>query len=179
MNLRPAIFLDRDGTLMEEVGYCADPAQVRVFPGVSETLQALHNAGYMLIVITNQSGIGRGYFNEQAYRAVEAEFERQILPARLDAAYFCPDGPGVPSECRKPAPGMIEQAAREHAIDLSRSYMIGDKSSDIECGLAAGCRSILVRTGYGREHSHDTVAEDFPAAARLILMPTPEPSSQP
>jgi D-glycero-D-manno-heptose 1,7-bisphosphate phosphatase len=175
MNSKPAIFIDRDGTLMEEAGYCADPAQVRVFPGVSETLKALRNAGYLLIVITNQSGIGRGYFTEEAYRAVQAEFERQIQPAHLDAVYFCPDAPDTPSTCRKPATGMIEQAARDHSIDLARSYMVGDKSSDIECGLAAGCRSILVCTGYGREHTHDTVAEDFPAAARLILTSSSPP----
>jgi D-glycero-D-manno-heptose 1,7-bisphosphate phosphatase len=169
MNLQPAIFLDRDGTLMEEAGYCANPAQVRVFPYVPEALQALREAGYLLILITNQSGIGRGYFTEEAYRAVEAEFERQIHPAYLDAVYFCPDAPDIPSTCRKPAAGMIQQAARDHSLDLARSFMIGDKSSDIECGLAAGCRSILVLTGYGKEHAHDNVADDFPAAARLIL----------
>jgi D-glycero-D-manno-heptose 1,7-bisphosphate phosphatase len=147
MNLQPAIFLDRDGTLMEEVGYCADPAQVRVFPGVAAALQEFRDAGYLLILITNQSGIGRGYFTHADYHAVQAEFERQIQPARLDAVYYCPDA--TPSACRKPSPGMLLEAAREYSIDLARSYMVGDKASDIEAGRAAGCRTILVQTGYG------------------------------
>jgi D-glycero-D-manno-heptose 1,7-bisphosphate phosphatase len=175
MNLQPAIFLDRDGTLMEEVGYCADPAHVRVFPGVIEALQELRDAGYLLILITNQSGIGRGYFTEDAYRAVQAEFERQILPARLDGVYFCPDV--EPSPRRKPAPGMLLEAARDHSVDLARSYMIGDKTSDIEAGRAAGCRTILVETGYGREQTAadpTIIARSF--AEAVILVRT---SSQP
>jgi len=169
MNSQPAIFLDRDGTLMEEVGYCADPAEVRVFPGVPEAMERLRAAGYFLILITNQGGIGRGYFTEDAYRAVQAEFERQILPARLDAVYFCPDS--TPSERRKPSPGMLQEAAREYSIDLSRSYMIGDKSSDIAAGQAAGCRTILVQTGYGREQTGvqpNFIAAKFADAADLI-----------
>ncbi len=154
MNSQPAIFLDRDGTLMEEVGYCADPSQVRVFPGVIEALQELRDAGYLLILITNQSGIGRGYFTEGTFRAVQSEFERQILPARLDGVYFSPDVEA--SVRRKPAPGMLLEAARDHSIDLARSYMVGDKTSDIEAG--ACCRmqqgTILVQTGYGREHAN-------------------------
>jgi D-glycero-D-manno-heptose 1,7-bisphosphate phosphatase len=170
MNSQPAIFLDRDGTLMEEVGYCADPVQVRVYPGVSAALQGLQQAGYLLILITNQSGIGRGYFTEEASRVVQAEFERQIQPARLDAVYYCPDA--APSARRKPSPGMLREAARDHSIDLARSYMIGDKSSDIEAGQAAGCRTILVQTGYGGEQSGvqaTLTAVDFPGAAGLIL----------
>jgi D-glycero-D-manno-heptose 1,7-bisphosphate phosphatase len=170
---QPAIFLDRDGTLMEEVGYCADPAQVRVFDGVPEGLQELRSAGYLLIVVTNQSGIGRGYFTEAQYRAVQTEFERQILPAHLDAVYFCPDTPNVPSTCRKPAPGMLLQAAREHSIDLTASYMIGDKTIDIECGRAAGCRTILVLTGYGRQHREcepTITVESIAEAARQITL---------
>jgi D-glycero-D-manno-heptose 1,7-bisphosphate phosphatase len=169
MNLQPAIFLDRDGTLMEEVGYCADPAQVSVFPGVPEALQDLHLAGYLLILITNQSGIGRGYFTENAYRSVQAEFERQILPARLDGVYFCPDI--QPSACRKPSPGMLLEGARDHGIDLARSYMIGDKSSDVEAGCAAGCRTILVQTGYGWEQDDadpTIITASFVEAAQAI-----------
>jgi D-glycero-D-manno-heptose 1,7-bisphosphate phosphatase len=175
MNLQPAIFLDRDGTLMEEVGYCADPAQVRVYQGVSEALQTLHDAGYLLILITNQSGIGRGYFTHADYHAVQAEFERQIQPARLDAVYYCPDA--TPSACRKPSPGMLLEAAREHSIDLARSYMVGDKASDVEAGQAAGCRTILVQTGYGREQADIQPAftlANFIEAARFISL-----SSQP
>jgi D-glycero-D-manno-heptose 1,7-bisphosphate phosphatase len=154
---------------MEEAGYCADLAQVRVYPGVPEALQNLRKAGYLLILITNQSGIGRGYFTEEQYRVVQAEFERQILPARLDGVYFCPDS--VPSKRRKPSPGMLQEAAQDHAIDLARSYMIGDKSSDIEAGQAAGCRTVLVHTGYGREQAEvqpTLITADFAEAARLI-----------
>jgi D-glycero-D-manno-heptose 1,7-bisphosphate phosphatase len=175
MSLQPAIFLDRDGTLMEEVGYCADPAQVRVYPGVAEALQNLHEAGYLLILITNQSGIGRGYFTDADYRAVQAEFERQIQPARLDAVYYCPDA--TPSACRKPSPGMLLEAAREHSIDLALSYMVGDKASDIEAGQAAGCHTILVQTGYGREQADvqpTFTSANFTEAARFI-----SPSSRP
>jgi D-glycero-D-manno-heptose 1,7-bisphosphate phosphatase len=170
MNLKPAIFLDRDGTLMEEVGYCSDPAQVRVFTGVTAALEQLRDAGFLLILITNQSGIGRGHFTEPDYRAVEAEFERQLLPARLDGVYFCSDA--APSLRRKPAAGMLLEAAREHAIDLAHSYMIGDKGSDIEAGTAAGCRTILVRTGYGRAQSGvepDAMVETLAEALPLIF----------
>jgi D-glycero-D-manno-heptose 1,7-bisphosphate phosphatase len=169
MNLQPAIFLDRDGTLMEEIGYCDDPAQVRVFEGVPAALQNLRSAGYLLIVVTNQSGISRGRFTEEAFRAVQAEFERQIQPAYLDAFYFCPDLP--PSLRRKPSPGMLQEAARDHSIDLTRSYMIGDRSTDIEAGQAAGCRTILVQTGYGRDQTATTpthIVPTFAEAARLI-----------
>ena len=163
MNLQPAIFLDRDGTLMEEVGYCAEPARVRVFPGVAEALQRLRDAGYLLILVTNQSGIGRGYFTEDDYRAVESEFERQILPAYLDGVYFCSDV--EPSARRKPAPGMLLEAARDHGVDLARSYMIGDKAIDIAAGRAAGCRTVLVQTGYGSEQNE---AEATIVVATLI-----------
>jgi D-glycero-D-manno-heptose 1,7-bisphosphate phosphatase len=177
MNLQPAIFLDRDGTLMEEAGYCADPGLVRVFPRVAAALQQLRAAGYLLIVVTNQSGIGRGYFTEAAYRAVQAEFERQILPARLDAVYFCADAPSSASPRRKPAPGMLLEAAKDCMIDLTRSFLVGDKATDIQAGLAAGCRTILVQTGYGRDQTGAEphfVAATFAQAADLIL-----PSSRP
>jgi D-glycero-D-manno-heptose 1,7-bisphosphate phosphatase len=174
MKLTPAIFLDRDGTLMAEVGYCADPAQVCVFPDVPLALELLRFAGFRLILVTNQSGIGRGYFTEDQYRSVQAEFERQILPARLDAVYFCPDAASSP--CRKPSPGMILQAAREHSIDLARSYMVGDKCSDIEAGRGAGCHSVLVRTGYGHHQQDcepDTVVSDFYGFAVSLTAPLP------
>jgi D-glycero-D-manno-heptose 1,7-bisphosphate phosphatase len=172
MNLQPAIFLDRDGTLMEEAGYCADPRKVRVFDGVPAALEELRLAGYRLILVTNQSGIGRGYFTVEDYRAVQAEFERQILPAYLDAVYFCPDAPDAPSKRRKPAPGMLLEAAQEHGIDLPRSWMVGDKASDIACGLAAGCRTLLVLTGYGSAQvgvAKAPTAATFTEAVRLIL----------
>jgi len=167
-----AVFLDRDGTLMREVNYCADPKQVEIFPGVPEALVRLKDAGYKLIVISNQAGIGRGYFTEAQYRLVEAEVARAVLPATFDGVYFCPDRPDLATERRKPAPGMVFEAQRDHGIDLARSFFIGDKAIDIECGRNAGVRTVLVRTGYGANETGaapDWIAEDFSAAADIIL----------
>lgn len=169
----PAVFLDRDGTLMEEVNYCADPKQVAIFPGVPEALQRLKARGYKLIVISNQAGIGRGYFTEKEYRAVEAEVARAVHPAIFDATYFCPDHPDRATARRKPGPGMVLEAQRDHRLDLARSFFIGDKAIDIECGRNAGVRTILVKTGYGETHvAADWIADDLPAAAEIILAQT-------
>jgi D-glycero-D-manno-heptose 1,7-bisphosphate phosphatase len=170
-NRAPAVFLDRDGTLMEEVGYCSDPAKVRVYPGVPEALERLRAAGFRVILITNQSGIGRGYFTEAQYHAVQDEFFRQAAPGTFDASYFCPDVPGVPSTRRKPAPGMVLEAAADFALDLPRSFFIGDKSADVECGHRAGTRTILVLTGYGAEQNcaPDFTARDAVEAIDIVL----------
>src|SRR5262247_1309228 len=146
--LMPAVFIDRDGTIMEDTDYCSDPKDVRIFPGVLEALGRLRSRGFKLIIITDQSGIGRGLFTLEQYRAVEAEVLRQLGDGLIDATYFCPDVPGQPSTCRKPAPGMIVDATREHQIDLSRSFVIGDKEIDVECAHNAGVRAIRVRTGF-------------------------------
>jgi D-glycero-D-manno-heptose 1,7-bisphosphate phosphatase len=169
--MRRAIFFDRDGTLMEEVHYCADPALVRVFDGVPEALHHLKRAGFAVFIITNQSGIGRGLFSEQQYLAVSEEFLRQAGRESIDATYYCPDVPGVPSTCRKPEPGMVLAAAAEHQIDLSASYFVGDKAVDVECGRRAGTRTVLVRTGYGatQEVTADMVCSDAVEAIGLIL----------
>jgi D-glycero-D-manno-heptose 1,7-bisphosphate phosphatase len=166
-----AVFFDRDGTLMEEVEYCADPARVRVFPGVPAALRRLKNAGFAIFVVTNQAGIGRGYFTEEQYAAVQEEFLRQAGESAIDASYYCPDAPGVPSRRRKPEPGMVLEAAEEHAIDLSASYFVGDKALDIECGQRAGTRTILVLTGYGASQKcdPDLTCADAVAAADWIL----------
>jgi len=168
---RRAVFLDRDGTLMEEVHYCADPARVRVFPEVPAALRKLNRAGFLVIVITNQSGIGRGYFTEAEYRAVEAEFLRQAGPGLIDATYFCPDVPGTPSRRRKPEPGMVLEAAADWGIDLSRSFFIGDKADDIECGHRAGTAAILVLTGYGAEQNcrPEHTARSLAEAVEIVL----------
>jgi D-glycero-D-manno-heptose 1,7-bisphosphate phosphatase len=167
----PALFLDRDGTLMEDVHYCADSALVRVYPGAGAALRKARAAGFRTVLITNQSGIGRGLITEAQYRAVDAEFLRQLGQGSIDAAYFCPDPPGVPSTRRKPAPGMVLEAAAEHHLDLARSFFIGDKSADIECGRRAGTRTILVLTGYGREQrcEPDFTAAGVVEAVELIL----------
>ncbi|MGD0872553.1 MAG: HAD family hydrolase [Bryobacteraceae bacterium] len=175
MSPRPAVFFDRDGTLMEEVGYCADPRQVRLYPGVPLALRELKAAGFLTFIVTNQSGIARGFFTEAQYRAVQAQLLAEIGPGLIDASYFCPDAPGVPSSCRKPEPGMLLQAARDFAIDLPRSYFIGDKSADIECGRRAGTRTILVMTGYGSLETctPDWRAPDVAQAIRLVLDQAP------
>ncbi len=166
-----AVFFDRDGTLMAEAHYPKDPAQVHVYPGVPEALTRLRKAGYAIIVISNQSGIGRGLLTEADYQAVHSEFLRQIGPGLIDASYYCPHAPDDPCDCRKPAPGMVLRAAREHAIDLAASYFVGDREADIECGRRAGMRSILVRTGYGAEQTcpADLIVADAVEAADAIL----------
>ena len=171
----PAIFLDRDGTLMRDVDYCGDPGQVEVFPGATSALRQLKKSGYKLIIITNQSGIGRGYFSEDDYRAVEREFLRQLGDDLIDDTYFCADLPRMGSLRRKPAPGMILEARRDHGLDLGRSYFIGDKTSDIQCGQNAGVRTILVQTGYGAHQADcrpDWIARDLGQAAEIILRAT-------
>jgi len=170
-----AVFVDRDGTIMHDADYCSDPKQVHVFEGVREALRRLKRKGYKLIIITNQSGIGRGFFTLEQYRAVETEVWRQVGPGLIDATYFCPDTPEQPSKCRKPAPGMILQAARDHYIDLARSFFIGDKEIDAECGRNAGVRTIRVRTGFDKMTDGscaDWVAEDLKHAADIVLHAT-------
>ena len=144
-----AVFFDRDGTLMEDAHYCGDPALVRVFPGVPEALDRVRAAGFRTIVITNQSGIGRGIITEAQYQAVQAEFLRQVGEGRIDGSYYCPDAPGTPSTRRKPEIGMVLEAAADFDLDLPASWFIGDKAADVECGRRAGMRTILVSTGYG------------------------------
>lgn len=156
---------------MEEVGYCRDPNDVRLTPGADGALRRLSTAGYLNILVTNQSGIGRGYFAEESFHMVNQELFRQ-LGASPDAVYFCGDHPDRPSDRRKPGIGMVLEACRDHQIDLSQSWFVGDKAADIQCGHDAGCRTILVLTGYGKTGllSHpDFVARDAGEAAGLIL----------
>lgn len=168
----PAIFLDRDGTLMVDTGYVSDPALVTVLPGVSEALRVLKAAGFRLVIITNQSGIGRGFFTEADYHAVHTRLVELVGSGVLDAAYFCPDHPDVATDRRKPGPGMILEAARDLNLDLARSWMIGDRESDVAAGLAAGTRAVLLHgeasppAGATKAHF---VAKDLAQAARFIL----------
>jgi D-glycero-D-manno-heptose 1,7-bisphosphate phosphatase len=170
--LSPAVFIDRDGTIMEDCDYCSHPKDVRVFPGVVEALRRLKSRGFKLIVITNQSGIGRGLFTLDQYRAVEAEVLRQLGNGLVDATYYCPDAPGQHSNCRKPAPGMVVKATQDHRIDVPLSFLIGDKEVDVECAHNAGVRAIRVRTGIQRDmtgSNADWVADDVSAAVQIIL----------
>lgn len=169
---KPAVFLDRDGTLMEEAHYCSHPDQVRIIAGVPEALRALRAAGYRLVIVTNQSGIGRGYYTLADYEAVQAHFLDQIGRGLIDATYFCPEAPEKRSPRRKPEPGMVLEAQRDLGLDLARSWLVGDKAIDVQCARQAGVRPILVQTGHG--HSEDAtgaefVAKDFASATAFIL----------
>jgi D-glycero-D-manno-heptose 1,7-bisphosphate phosphatase len=166
-----AVFFDRDGTLMEDVHYCADPALVKIYSAIPAALGRLKAAGFHIFVVSNQSGIARGLLTLEQYHAVQHEFLRQIGPRLIDASYFCADPPEVPSARRKPAPGMLLEAAAEFAIDLSQSWMVGDKAADIECGRGAGTRTILVATGYGAQQNcaPDFRAQSATEAAAIIL----------
>ncbi len=170
--LRDAVFVDRDGTLMEDVPYIRDPAAVRIFPGVSEALRRLKAAGFVIVMATNQSGIGRGWNTVEQFDAVQARFFELLGANLIDAVYMCPDAPGAPSRHRKPEPGMLFDAARELGLDLHRSWMIGDKPADVECGMNAGARPIQVLTGEGAAHPSEKALQqvvDFSAAADFVL----------
>lgn len=156
---RPAVFIDRDGTLTDEVGYVNHPARLRLLPRSAEAIRRLNEAGVPAVVVTNQAGIARGYFSEEVLHAVNAELVTQLARdgARLDGVYVCMHHPtegATPYRrqcaCRKPKPGLLLDAARDLDLDLRRSIMVGDKSSDLEVAPVVGARSVLVLTGYGR-----------------------------
>lgn len=155
---RPAVFLDRDGCLNEEMGYLNHPARVRLLPGAARAVSRLNRAGVAAVVATNQAGIARGYFSAEVLEAVNREVVRQLAAegAHLDGFYVCPHHPteGEPPyrvrcDCRKPAPGLLLRAARDLDLDLGASVMVGDKPSDVAAGQAAGAAGVLVLTGYG------------------------------
>lgn len=155
---QPAVFLDRDGTLNVEAGYLNDPDQIEMIPGAVEAVRCLCDAGFRTVLITNQSGVGRGLISEDELERVNNRVLGEVEKAggRIDAVYFCPHHPTEARgaylkdcDCRKPGPGMLMRAAADLEIDLSGSFMVGDHVSDLEAGWAAGCRSILLRTGHG------------------------------
>lgn len=165
--LREAVFLDRDGTIIEEVNYLSRPEQVALLPGAAGAIGAWNAAGVPVVVVTNQAGVARGYFPEARVGEVHARLSALLAErgARVDAYYYCPHGPADGCGCRKPAPGMLRAAARDLRLDLSRSWVIGDKPCDAEAGAAAGCRAVLVRTGHGRDLPH--AVADLAAAHAL------------
>lgn len=170
----PAAFIDRDGTLIEEVNFLSSVGDLRIFSFTAEALRLLKAEGFRIIVVTNQSGIGRDLYDEWAMHEIHDEMQRQ-LDGMIDAFYFCPHLPGAGCECRKPNLGMIRAAEAEHGLDLDRSWMIGDKDLDVLTGRNAGMRAAMVLTGYGRGHSAkleftpDIVADDLLAAVRMIV----------
>jgi histidinol-phosphate phosphatase family protein len=155
-----AVFLDKDGTLIEDIPYNVNPGRIRLMPGVAQALAILHRAGYRLIVISNQSGVARGYFPEEALLAVEARLNELLAPvgAPLAGFYYCPHHPdgtvpgyNVACSCRKPAPGLLIRAAEEHKVALARSWFVGDILDDVEAGRQAGCKTILLDNGHETE----------------------------
>lgn len=178
---RPAIFLDRDGTLNEEVDYLSDPEQLVLIPGTAGALARLNALGIPVVVVTNQSGIGRGKYDWGDFDAVMQRMAALLAEggARIDAVYAAAHhakGQGdyavADHPDRKPNPGMLRRAAEEHGLDLARSWMVGDKAIDLEAGRRAGCRVALVRTGYGAGVDGglaDLVADDLPAVLDQIL----------
>jgi len=175
---RPAAFLDRDGTIVVERNYLSDPEQVELIPGAAGALRALGEAGYALVIMTNQSGIARGLYTEAEFRAVQERVEALLAAegVELDGVYHCPHHPDFtgPCECRKPGLGMYRRAARELGLDLARSVYIGDRVSDVVPAQLLGGKGILVRTGYGADEASRVpagiaVADDLAAAAAMVL----------
>ncbi|MDR3606097.1 MAG: D-glycero-beta-D-manno-heptose 1,7-bisphosphate 7-phosphatase [Oligoflexia bacterium] len=173
--MRRAVFLDRDGTINEDPGYLSDPEQLRLFPGVDKALGKLHAAGYLLVVVSNQSGVGRGLIPEGALAHIHAKLDRilETHGTRIDRYELCLHHPEDGCDCRKPQPKLILNAAEALDVDLKKSYMIGDKTSDIQAGIRAGCKgTLLVRTGEGiksRETGAAFVAASLVEAANWIL----------
>jgi D-glycero-D-manno-heptose 1,7-bisphosphate phosphatase len=157
MSARRALFLDRDGTLIQERDYLADPDGVKLVPGTAEALRAFAGAGYALVIVTNQSGIARGLYTEEQFRAVQDRIEQELKQAgvQLDAVFYCPHHPDFtgPCECRKPDVGMYRNAAARLGLDLAASLYIGDRIKDVLPALRLGGRAFLVQTGYGAEES--------------------------
>ena len=158
--MNKAVFLDKDGTIIEDVGYIQSPSQIKFIDGSIEAIKKLNQAGYKVVIISNQSGIARGMVTENAIHHVDKTLHKHILNggAHLDGIYFCPHHPehGLhpykkSCECRKPHPGLIKKAEHDLKIDLSMSFMIGDKATDIEAGQKAGVKTVLVLTGRGPE----------------------------
>lgn len=183
--LKPAVFLDRDGTIIREYGHFWEPSKIQLIPGASGAIHRLKAAGFLAVLATNQGGIARGLFTEKQFWVGERRLEELLAEGgvKLDAVHFCPHHPTEgeppyrgPCECRKPKPGMLLQAARECGIDLPRSYMVGDSIVDVGAGIAAGVRTIRVDTTYGLGISagrltelvesplHDSPAPDHQAA---------------
>ena len=175
---RPAVFLDRDGTVIADAHYLADPDRVALILGAAEAIRRLRAAGLVVVLVTNQSGIARGLYSDADYRAVAARLDQALRAAGagVDATYYCPHHPdaGDPCACRKPGTGLYLQAAAEHGLDPSASWYVGDKLSDVLPARALGGRGILVRTGYGGTVEAALpdgfqVADDLPDAAELVL----------
>ncbi|MFZ0062537.1 MAG: HAD family hydrolase [Pyrinomonadaceae bacterium] len=185
---RPAVFIDRDGTISEEVGYINHPSRFRVFPYTAEAIKLVNDQGWLAIVITNQAGVARGYFSESMIKTVHDNLLREVgeKGARVDAIYYCAHHPSVGEppyrqdcDCRKPKPGLVNRACKDLDIQLEQSWMVGDRYGDVELAHNAGIRSALVLSGYGRgewenqssqwKQQPDLVAENLLEAVKSIV----------
>lgn len=179
--LRRAVFLDRDGTILDEVGYLNHISRFRMLPGAVAGIRRLNLAGIPVIVVTNQSGVARGFFREEMIVQIHERMTAELGAggAHVDGIYYCPHGTEVGCDCRKPLPGMLEQAAQEHGLEVAGSGLVSDRYDDIAMGHAAGCRTVMVMTGYGRgeiqwnskrwPHQPDFVAEEISQAVDILL----------
>nr|WP_320115485.1 D-glycero-beta-D-manno-heptose 1,7-bisphosphate 7-phosphatase [uncultured Desulfuromonas sp.] len=172
----PAVFLDRDGTINVERDYLYRPEDFCFIDGAETAIRQLNDAGFVVVVVTNQSGVARGYYREEDVEILHDYLSHQLakVGAHIDGYYYCPHHPQSGQapyvqecECRKGKPGMLLQAARDLDIDLSRSWMVGDKKADVDAGLAAGCRPILVRTGHGESQCDTIDSDQVPVCADL------------
>jgi histidinol-phosphate phosphatase family protein len=167
-----AVFLDKDGTLVIDVPYNVDPARVALAPGAQEAVRKLAASGYRVIVVSNQPGAALGFFPETSLRKIEQRL-RSVLP-KLDGFYYCPHAPDAGCGCRKPRPGLLERAAREHGVELAQSWMVGDILDDVEAGRRAGCRTILLDVGHetqwlvSDQRSPHHIAAGLAEAAEII-----------
>ena len=175
---RPAAFLDRDGTISEDVEFIRDPSEVCALAGAAQAIRLLRDVGYLIVVITNQSGVARGYLTEETLGVIHRELNGQLAAegASFDAVYYCPHLPDGEEEpyarecnCRKPAPGLLLKAAEEWQIDLARSVMIGNAERDVEAGRAAGCRTALLAKEPPAETVADVVVPTLLDAARWAV----------
>lgn len=185
---RPAVFIDRDGTISEEVGYINHPSRFRVFPYAARAIKLLNDRGWLAVIITNQAGVARGYFSESMIETVHNNLRQELRDegARVDAIYYCAHHPTVGEppyrqecDCRKPKPGLIIRATKDLDIALEQSWMIGDRYGDIELARNAGLRSAFVLSGYGRgelenqrslwKHQPDLIAENLLEAVESIM----------
>jgi D-glycero-D-manno-heptose 1,7-bisphosphate phosphatase len=190
--LKPAVFIDRDGTLSHEVGYVNHPSRFRLYPFSIDAVRIINRSGWLAVLVTNQAGVARGYFPESMVIEVHESLRAAMSAgeAHLDGIYYCPHHPSVgrppyrlDCDCRKPRPGLLKRAASELGIDLTRSFMIGDRFKDLETAWNAGASGVLVKTGYGRGDLEyvvpgagrppDLVAENLLEAAKLILSRSP------
>ncbi len=177
-----AVFLDRDGVLNEEVSHITELSQIKMIENAGRAVQLFNSLGYKTIIVTNQPSIGLGMSNEEKLKEINAHICSQLAKqgGKIDAIYFCPHHPqrGLGDykkecECRKPNPGMLLEAAKQHSLDLKKSFMIGDRTSDIKAGYQAGCTTIVVKTGYAgddgfKDATPDYIAENIYEAAKLI-----------